>query len=302
MAEKIDISVVVLNYNTKEMLRQCLSSVYKSKLGSYHFEVIVIDNASTDGSVSMVKNHFPQVKVVVNKRNIGFAAGNNKGIKKALGRYLLLLNPDTVVPPDTFKTMISFMDKHSKVGAATCEVKLPNGKLDDACHRGFPTPWNAFAYFSGLAKIFPRTKFFTGYTLTYLPLNEVHEIDSGVGAFLLIRRRAGEEINWLDEDYFWYGEDLDFCYRLKQGGWKIMFVPKTKIIHYKGVSSGMKKHTRKMTTADKETRLRAAKASTEVMRIFFKKHYQDKYPRLIYWLVMKGIDTLEKFRLLKYSV
>ena len=302
MTRKIDLSIIILNYNTKELLGDCLHSIRSSKKNNYSYEVIVVDNASTDGSAQMVKKEFKEVELIVNQKNLGFAAGNNKGFKKSRGRYLLLLNPDTIVQPETLKTMIDFMDKHPKVGAATCRVELPDGRLDDACHRGFPTPWNAFTYFSGLAKIFPKVKLFTGYTLTHFPLNRTHEIDSGVGAFLMIRRKAGEEVNWLDEDYFWYGEDLDFCYRLKQKGWRVMFVPKIKIIHYKGVSSGMKRHTKEMTTATKETRLRAAKASTEVMRIFFKKHYQQKYPRWIFWLVMRGIDLLEKFRLLKYSL
>lgn len=302
MAKKRDLSIIILNYNTEKLLGNCLKSIESSKKNNYSYEVIVVDNASTDDSVKMVEEEFKEIELIVNEKNLGFAAGNNRGIKKSAGRYILLLNPDTIVQPDTFKTMVEYMDKHSEVGVATCRVELADGRLDDASHRGFPTPWNAFAYFSGLAKFFPKVKFLTGYTLTYLPLDKVHEIDSGVGAFLIIRRKAGEEVGWLDENYFWYGEDLDFCYRLKQKDWKIMFVPKTKIIHYKGVSSGMKRHTRKVTTANKGTRLRAAKASTEVMRIFFKKHYQDKYPRLIYWLVMKGIDFLEKFRLLKYSV
>ncbi len=302
MTRKIDLSIIILNYNTRELLRDCLNSIKKSKLNNYSYEIIVVDNASTDGSARMVEEEFEEVKLIINRKNLGFAAGNNRGFQKAKGKYVLLLNPDTIIQPETLKTMIAFMEENPKVGAATCRVELPDGRLDDACHRGFPTPWNAFAYFSGLAKIFPKFKPFTGYTLTHLPLDKTHEIDSGVGAFLMIRSKIGKELNWLDEDYFWYGEDLDFCYRLREKGWQVMFVPKTKIIHYKGVSSGMKRHTQKLTTATKKTRLRAAQASTEVMRIFFKKHYQEKYPGWLFWLVMRGIDLLERFRLLKYSL
>ena len=320
MVKKINLSIIILNYNTKDLLRQCLESVIRDqksvtskKPTTNHpalpagrrlptTEVIVVDNASKDNSVSMMREKFPQLELIVNKKNIGFAAGNNKGIKKSRGRYILFLNPDTIVQPDTLRVMVDFMDNHSQVGAATCRVELPNGELDYSCHRGFPTPWNALAYFSGLAKIFPRVKTFTGYTLTYLPLEKIHEIDSACGAFLIVRREAGKEIGWWDEDYFWYGEDLDFSYRLKQKGWQIMFVPKVKIIHYKGAASGIKKHTQEMTTATKKTKIRAVKASTEVMRIFFKKHYQDKYPRFIYWLVIRGIDLLERIRLFKHSL
>ena len=303
MTEKrIDLSVIILNYNTKDLLRDCLQSIKKAKTNGLGFEIIVVDNASTDGSVAMVKKEFPEVKPIINKKNLGFAAGNNVGFKKAEGRYLLLLNPDTIVQSETLKFMVEFMDKHPQVGAATCRIELPNGRLDYSCHRGFPTPWNAFTYFSGLAKIFPKTKFFTGYTLTYLSLERAHEIDSGCGAFLVIRRQAGEEVRWLDEDYFWYGEDLDFCYRLKEKGWQIMFVPPVKIVHYKGAASGIIRHSQKIATATKETKIKSTKASTAVMRVFFQKHYQKKYPKPVYWLVMKGIDLLEKMRLLKLSL
>lgn len=303
MAEKrIDLSVIILNYNTKDFLRDCLQSIKKAKTDGLGFEIIVVDNASTDSSVAMVKKEFPEVKLIVNKQNLGFAAGNNIGFKKAKGRYLLLLNPDTIVQSETLKFMVEFMDKHPQVGAATCRIELPDGRLDYACHRGFPTPWNAFAYFSGLARTFPKTKFFTGYTLTHLSLEKIHEIDSGCGAFLVIRRQAGEEVRWLDEDYFWYGEDLDFCYRLKEKGWQIMFVPPVKIVHYKGAASGIIRHSQKVATATKETKIKSTKASTEVMRVFFQKHYQEKYPKPVYWLVMKGIDLLEKMRLLKLSL
>lgn len=296
MAKKLNLSIIILSYNTRDLLKQCLKSIPKGE-----HEIIIVDNASKDDSVAMVKEYFPQVKLIANKRNIGFAAGNNKGIKKSKGRYILFLNPDTIVQPDTLKIMVEFIDNHPQVGAATCRIELPNGELDYSCHRGFPTPWNAFAYFSGLAGIFPKVKIFTGYTLTHLPLKKIHSIDSGCGAFLIVRRKAGEEVGWLDEDYYWYGEDLDFCYRLKQKDWQIMFVPKTKIIHYKGAASGIKKQSRGITTATKKTKIRAVKSSTEVMRVFFKKHYQDRYPRFIYWLVMRGIDLLEKVRLLKHS-
>ena len=291
MEKKIDLSIIIVNYNTKNFLRRCLESLISN------YEIIVVDNNSSDGSPLMVTKEFPQVKLIKNKKNLGFAKANNLAIKKSSGRYILFLNPDTIVQKDTIKTMIKFMEENPKVGASTCRVELTNGQLDQACHRGFPTAWNAFCYFSGLGKIFPKSKFFAGYSLTYLPLNKVHEIDAGVGAFLIVRREAGEQVGWFDEDYFWYGEDLDFCYRLKQKGWKIMFVPTTKIIHWKGAASGILKHSQKISPASKETKIKATQSSVEVMRIFFQKHYQDKYPKIVYWLVMVGIKLLEKIRL-----
>jgi GT2 family glycosyltransferase len=300
---KVDLSIIILNFNTKDFLKDCLSSIADSKKDHLSFEIMVVDNASTDGSVEFIKELTSSlmIKLIENKKNLGFAAGNNLAIPRSRGRYLLFLNPDTKVLPDTFKTMLEFMDQHSRAGAATCRVELPNGQLDDACHRGFPTPINAFFHFLGLDKIFPRIKIFSGYSLGYLSLDKIHEIDSGVGAFLLVRRQAGDQVGWWDEDYFWYGEDLDFCYRLKEKGWKIYFVPQTKIVHYKGASSGIKRHSGKISTATKETKILAARSSTEVMRIFYQKHYRNRYPKLIDWLVMQGIGFLERIRQAKAS-
>lgn len=294
-----DLSIIILNFNTKALLRGCLRSVLKSEKNGFQYETIVVDNASVDGSAAMVRKEFSQVKLICSKKNLGFAAGNNLALSHISGRYVLFLNPDTIVFPNTFKEMIKFMDSHPQTGAATCRVEFPSGKLDEACHRGFPTPWNAFCHFSGLERIFPKSRLFAGYSLGWLSLNKVHEIDSGVGAFLIVRKEAGDQIGWLDEDYFWYGEDLDFCYRIKKAGWKIYYVPRVKILHYKGVSAGIRKESQKISTAAKETKIRSAKMSTEVMRIFYQKHYQDKYPQIINWLVFQGINFLEKARLAK---
>lgn len=297
--EKIDLSIIIVNYNTKDFLKKCLESLQPVvRKTSFRTEIIIVDNSSSDDSLQFLNSlNWPNLKVIASKKNLGFAKANNLAIKKSSGRYILFLNPDTIVQKDTLKTMIKFMEENPKVGAATCRVELTDGQLDQACHRGFPTAWNAFCYFSGLGKLFPKSKIFAGYSLSYLPLDKIHEIDASAGAFLIVRREAGELLDWFNEDYFWYGEDLDFCYRLKQKGWKIMFVPTTKIIHYKGVASGIKKHSQKISPASKETKIRATKASIEVMRIFFKKHYQKKYPRFVYWLVMLGIKLLEKIRL-----
>lgn len=299
MKNKIDLSIIILNYNIRDLLRDCLQSVDRATKNNFAYETIVIDNASTDGSAAMIKKKFPKVRLIESKKNSGFAAGNNLGIPQAGGRYLLFLNPDTVVPPETLSVMIGFMDGNPKAGAATCRIELANGHLDDACHRGFPTPWNAFCHFSGLEKIFPKIKLFSGYSLGYLSLDSIHEIDSGCGAFLIVRRLVGEETGWWDEDYFFYGEDLDFCYRIKKAGWQIFYVPGTKIIHYKGASSGIKKHSQKISTANRETKLRSARASTQVMRIFYQKHYRDQYSKMVNWLVLKGIDLMEKIRTAK---
>lgn len=286
----IDLSIIILSYNTKELLRECLLSIRHNKPRAINYEVIVVDNASVDSSAEMVRKEFPDVMLIANAKNLGFSAGNNVGIPKAKGRYVLFLNPDTLVYSKTLETMVKFMDKNLDVGAATCKVLLKNGRLDDSCHRGFPTPWRAFCHFSGLSKIFPKLALFSGYNLTYKSLSSIHEIDSCSGAFMIVRQKAGKEVGWWDEDYFWYGEDLDFCYRLKGRGWKIYFVPTVKILHYKGASSGIKKISKHLTRATLETRRRATNARFSAMKIFYRKHYMDKYPRIITRLVFLGIN------------
>ena len=186
------------------------------------------------------------------------------------------------------------MDKNKDVAVATPRIDLSDGTLDDACHRGFPTPINALFYFSGIANIFPHNLFFNGYHLGFQNMNKVHEIDSCVGAFMMIRRSVGDKIGWLDQDYFWYGEDIDFCYRVKENGYKVVYLPSTKITHFKGISSGIKNHSKELSTASSETKKLATKARFDVMRLFYKKHYLNKYSKLITDLVFLGINLKEK--------
>lgn len=291
----IDLSIVIVSYNTKEFLGRCLDSIFESILKD--LEVIVVDNASKDGSVEEIKNlklkmknYNSKLKIIENDKNIGFSKANNQGVKIAKGKYLLFLNPDTVVYPETLKFMAEFMDKNGKAGAVTCKVVLQNGKLDDSSHRGFPTPWNAFCYFSGLEKLFPRFKLFAGYHMGWENFTKTHEINACAGSFMLVRREAGDQIKWWDEDYFFYGEDLDFCIKLKEKGWKIYYYPHVSITHYKGVSSGIKKISKEITTADLETKRFATKHRFSAMKILYEKHYQNKYPKIINWMVMLGIN------------
>lgn len=294
------LSIIIVSFNAKEFLRKCLESILRIKDQEVRTEVIIVDNASSDESVEEVlsnKYKVLSIKLIKNGKNLGFAKANNQGIKEAKGEYVLLLNPDTILLPKTLSFMTNFMEENPKVGVATCRVELPDGQLDDACHRGFPTPWNALCHFSGLSKIFPRSGLFNGYHLGYKDLDKVHEIDSCVGAFMLIRRKAGEEVGWLDEDYFWYGEDLDFCFRIKQKGWEVIFVPNVSIIHHKGVSSGIKKHSQKYAMATIETRKQATEARFLAMEIFYKKNYKDKYPWFITGFVMMAIEIKKRLTL-----
>lgn len=285
----IDLSIVIVSYNTKDLLKSCLESIYKTSK-DFSFEVIVSDNNSSDGSSEMVSKNFKNVILIENTKNLGFSKANNTGVKKTSGRYVLFLNSDTVVYENTLKHMIKFMDEHKDTGAATCKLLMPNGKIDDAAHRGFPTPWNAFSHFSGLSKMFSKNRLFGGYNLSYLDFDKTHEVDSLAGAFMLVRRIAGEKIGWWDEDYFFYGEDLDFCFMLKQNNWKIYYVPEISILHYKGVSGGIKKISKHLTTADAKTRKNAQIERFKAMRIFYKKHYENVYPWFITRLVYSGIS------------
>ncbi len=292
----MDLSIIIVSYNTKEFLKKCVDSIFEHGK-SLKIEIIVVDNNSTDGVVETIpgsKYPVSNFKLILNKENVGFSKANNIGIRQASGKYILFLNPDTEIRKNTLQKMVDFMDTYTSAGVATCRVELPSGELDDASHRGFPTPWNSFAHFTGISKIFSESTIFNGYNLGFKDLNKIHEIDSCAGAFMIARKKAGEEIGWWDEDYFFYGEDLDFCFELKEKGWKIYFVPSVSILHYKGVAGGIKDVSKKITTADEETKKRSQKARFDAMRIFYKKHYKKKYPSWITKLVMVGISMKEK--------
>ncbi|HVF69615.1 MAG TPA: glycosyltransferase family 2 protein [Xanthomonadales bacterium] len=299
---KIELSVLILNYNTKELTLDAIASIeknYPNEIKSGQFEVIVADNASPDGSLNAFyeykkKSKIKLLHVVDNKGNVGFSKGNNNGLRHATGHYILFLNPDTVVYPKTLNKMLEFMDTHPDAGGATCKIEIPTGGIDEASHRGFPTPWNAFTHFSGLEKLFPKSQLFAGYTQGFKDMDLVHEVDAISGAFLFVRREVGEKIGWWDEEYFFYGEDIQFCYNIKKLGYKIYYVPDVSILHYGGVSSGIKKQSHHITTADKDHRKIMQGHRFEAMRIFYKKNYQKKYPRFVGWIVNEGINCLHK--------
>jgi hypothetical protein len=355
----VDLSVIIVSFNTKTLLRDCLESLTravrpngevvvgkavvgkaaggkagKDKTGTeaggkraqssswtwsgvrllsdeerlYErlaekpaAEVVVVDNASTDGSARLVENEFPWVKLMRNRQNLGFAKANNRAIRQSSGRYILLLNPDTILSPRSLEIMVRYMDKYPRVAVSTCRVELPGGEIDPPSHRGFPTPWRALCHFAGLGKIFPRSRLFNGYYLGHLNPETIHEIDSPMGAFYLVRREAVEEVGLLDEDYFWYGEDLDWSYRFKEAGWKITYVPHVKILHYHGAASGVKETSRHLSTADRQTRRLAARESVRAMKLFYQKHYLDKYPRLVTKLVFWSLGFLESYRVRKWG-
>lgn len=287
----MDLSIIIVNFKTKELTLQTLESVFKAQPTAGKFEVILIDNASHDGTPAAVKKRFPKVTVIESAENLGFAGGNNLGLRRAKGRYLLLLNSDTLIQKDTLVKMVKFMDENSRVGLSTCRVELKSGQIDPASHRGFPTPWASLTYYLGWDKLYHQTD---------KDLKTVHEIDCPVGAFFFIRRETLRQVGLLDERFFMYGEDIDLAFRIKQAGWKIMYVPITKIIHLKG-ASGINKQ--KLSPEAKAIRIKTTAAFFDAMKLFYQKHYAKKYNLLVKWLVFSGIKFIKTIKIwrLKFS-
>lgn len=282
------ISIIIVCYNSESTIKDCIDSILKT-VKNNEFEIIISDNSPNDLTKNVLDNFIKKLKYFRNEENLGFSKANNRGIKKAKGEYILFLNPDTKVYEGTIDGMVDFIKSHKDCGVATCFVELPNGKLDDSSHRGFPTPFNSFSHFIGLSKLFPKSKIFGGYEMSYLDLGKTHEIDSAAGSFMLVPRTVGDKIGWWDEDYFFYGEDIDFCYRVKKLGYKVYFVSEFKALHLKGVSSGIKKVSKEITKATDETKNLAKYHRFKAMEIFYDKHFKNKYPQYINLLVKSGI-------------
>ena len=292
-----DLAIVIVNWNTRDLLRDCLTSVYANR--GVAFQVCVVDNASTDSSPEMVEREFPQTRLIRNLRNSGFAHANNLGLKtwglweqgelsvelgtpagsqsSALNipRYALLLNSDTVTPPDALAQMVAFMDARPEAGAAGPKLVRPDGALDLACRRSFPTPEVSFYRFFGLSKLFPRSPRLGRYNLTYLDPDQLIEVDSVNGAFMLVRARAIEQAGLLDEAFFFGGEDLDWAFRIKAAGWKVYYNPSVVVQHVKRASF--------------HKNPQAAFEFERALWLFYRKHYQATTPRLLNVLICAGL-------------
>ncbi len=232
----MDLSVIVVNYNVRQYLENALTSIVRAMAG-VQGEVFVVDNASDDGSVEMVKSKFPAVRLIENRVNVGFAKANNVALKLAQGRYILLINPDAIVQEDTLRVMMKFFDETPDAGLAGCKILNPDGTFQAPCRRSIPTPWVAFTKIFGLGALFPKSRLFGRYNLTYLSEDETYEVDAISGSFMFLRRDAYENVGGLDEMFFMYGEDLDWCYRFAKAGYKVYYVHATKIVHFKGEST-----------------------------------------------------------------
>ena len=252
------LSVIIVNYKVKHYLEQCLRSVAEASRG-IAVEVIVVDNASGDGSVEYLRERFPDVTIIASEENLGFARANNLAIRNSHGQYVLLLNPDTIVAEETFRDFISFMDSTPDAGGCGAYMLHTDGSFAPESRRGLPTPFVAFCKMSGLASLFPKSRTFGRYYMRYLNENEVNRIEIMSGAFMFLRRDALDKAGLLDEDFFMYGEDIDLSYRILKAGYNNYFLP-SRILHYKGESTVKSSY-------------RYVHTFYRAMELFFNKHY-----------------------------
>lgn len=274
MDPSIDISIVIVSYNVKAYLEQSLSSIEKALQG-LRSEIFVVDNGSTDGSPAMVRMRFPGVKLIVNPENKGFAFANNQALREVKGEVVCLINPDTLVREDTFRVCVDYLRAHPQVGMVGCKILNPDGSLQLACRRSFPTPWVAFTKISGLSALFPKSRLFGKYNLTFLDPEIETEVEAISGSFMCVRRSAMEQVGLLDPSFFLYGEDLDWCYRFHTAGWKIVYLPSTQIVHYKGRST-------------QEAPFDPLPVFYQAMHLFVKKHFH-KWSVVPIWFIRLGI-------------
>lgn len=280
---RADVGVVIVNYNTKALLRDALRSLLASR--GVLLRVCVVDNNSSDGSAEMVAADFPNVHLIASRTNTGYPAGNNQGLRwlgfrqgalsPGAPRYALLLNPDTLVHPDTLAEMVAFMDRSPVIGVAGPRVRRPDGTLDLACRRSFPTPLTSFYRMVGLSRLFPHSQRFNAYNLGAMPEESVHEVDAVVGAYMQVRGEAIARVGLLDESFFMYGEDLDWAKRIKEAGWQVWYNGAVEMTHVKEAASSQNPRTR----ID----------FYEAMWIFYAKHYRAGTPWLLDKLILLGI-------------
>ncbi len=277
--------IVIVNHNTATLLRRCLEHAYAS-VTDHPFAVTVVDNGSTDDSLAMVRETFPQARAVAAGRNRGFAGGNNLALRRIVAEtpvgpvrsreYVLLLNTDLFLAPDTLQVLTDFLESRPDAGVVGPRVEKPDGTLDLACRRSFPTPANAFFKLTGLSRRFPGNARLAAYNLTHLDPHQLTEVDAVTGACMLVRLTAIDAAGLLDDRFFMYGEDLDWAYRIKARGWRVFYCPYTRVIHYKGATSARRSG-------------RLIVEFYRAMYLFYRKHYAQRAPRALNWLVTAGI-------------
>lgn len=276
----MQLSVVIVNWNTSSLLKACLESIYRST-PDFDFEVFVVDNASADFNEAEFHSMFPHANFIVNKDNLGYAEGNNQALKLAKGDYLLLLNPDTELRNDTLSSLVDFMDAHKEAAAAGCRLVRPDGSVDRSC-RSFPGPWPVATELFRLSRLFPKSRLFGEYRMTWFTYDYETEVDQPMGSCLILSGKSLREIGLFDQDFPIFFNEVDWCYRAKQAGWKIYFTPATEVIHHGGAST-------------KQVKKPMRRESHRSLARFYRKHYKKKLFAPIYWIILAAIRASEAF-------
>jgi len=266
------LSICIVSYNTREMLRDCLHSLAEHA-PRVPWEVIIVDNQSADGSVEVIKTEFPNVKLISLTSHEGYTKAMNCALKVAQGQYLVQLNPDTLIKTRIWDELIKFMQTHPDVGICTPKVLNRDGTLQNQCRRSAAGPWDTFCYVSGLSRLFPKNRRFAGYLMTYMDMDVVHPCEAVSGSCMFIRREVIERIGYLDEVYYAYQEDSDFCFRARLAGFQVYYVPLTSIIHYGGQGGSL---------------VNARKSIYEWHRsywIYYRRYFSPNHFFLVNWLV-----------------
>jgi len=281
----IDISIVIVNYNVKEFVANLLNSISKARY-DFKLQIIVVDNDSSDDSLEYLEPRYPDVQFIANDENVGFGKANNQALKQANGRYTLLINPDTIVSEDTLSTLFRHMEMNPSCGACGCKILNPDGSFAPESRRSIPTIWSSLSKLLGLSALFPNSKTFGQYYMSWMDEDEPGQIPVLSGSFMFFRTDVLKQLKGFDERFFMYGEDIDLCYRLQKTGYHIDYVPDTSIIHYKGEST-------------KKDNIRYIKSFNEALYIFFKKHYTHRYSSLFRSVIFIGIVIRGLFSFLK---
>ena len=281
----MDLSICIVSFNTRDLLRDCLNSIFSS-LTQFSYEVIVADNGSADGSSEMLAAKFPQVQVIQNTSNLGYTVPMNQALRAAAGRYLMQLNPDTVLTPGLLESLLGFMESQPRVGICTPKVLNSDGTLQMQCRRSAARPWDAITYILGFSKLFPRSRLFGRYLMEYLPEDQINEVEAVSGSCMLIRRGVVDQIGYLDEQFFAYQEDAEFCFRARKAGWQIYYVPTAQLTHFGGLGGS------------RFVPYRGIYAWHRSYYLYYRKHLAREYFFMVNWLVYLGIGLKYLFAML----
>lgn len=270
----MDLSIIIVNWNTVDYLKACLRSI-ETHAPSCQYEVIVVDNASSDGSAEMVEQSFPGVKLIANSVNEYYAEGNNIGIRESRGEFVLLLNPDTKVKSGALDALLAFGREHPDAAAVGCRLVSPDGTIQDSC-RGFPDPSGVFFEYMRISRAFPESKVFGRYRMTWFDYKHVAEVDQPMGSCLLLSRKALDEVDMFDKEFPIFFNDVDWCYRAKRLGWKVYFTPDAEVIHHGGAATAQVSRAMK-------------RESHRSLWRFYRKHYRKRISRPLYWFICAAI-------------